>query len=69
MQQFHIEPKRLQFVSKNPDTAPWLFLLEGRKGGKPFLNVLPQFYIRDGETDSEAVRNLYRLPEEQEVQP
>lgn len=71
MQQFHIEPKRLQFVSKNPDSAPWLFLLEGRKGGKSFLNVLPQFYIRDGNADSQAVQALYRLPEEpnKEVQP
>lgn len=63
MQRNGIEPKRLQFVSKNPETAPWLFLLEGRKGGKPFLNVLPQFYIRDGAADSKAVQQLYRLPE------
>ncbi|MGN0642578.1 MAG: tRNA1(Val) (adenine(37)-N6)-methyltransferase [Huintestinicola sp.] len=40
-----IEPKTLRFVSKAPDTAPWLFLLEGRKGGKPFMKVLPQLYI------------------------
>lgn len=36
-----IEPKRLQFVAKSPESAPWLFLIEGRKGGKPFLNVQP----------------------------
>lgn len=70
MQHNGIEPKRLQFVSKNPDAAPWLFLLEGRKGGKPFLNILPQFYVRDGAQDSQMVQQLYRLPEpEQEVQP
>ena len=28
-----IEPKRLRFVQKNAGSAPWLFLLEGRKGG------------------------------------
>lgn len=31
-----IEPKRLRFVAKHPDTAPWLFLVEGKKGAKPF---------------------------------
>ena len=25
-----IEPKRLRFVAKHPDTAPWLFLVEGK---------------------------------------
>ncbi len=34
-----IEPKRLRFVSKFFDTEPWLFLIEGKKGGKPFINV------------------------------
>lgn len=45
-----IEPKRLQFVAKAADAAPWLFLLEGRSGGKPFLNVLPLQIIADGST-------------------
>lgn len=34
-----LEPKRLRLVQKYGDTPPWLFLLEGRKGGKPFLQV------------------------------
>ena len=34
-----IEPKRLRFVSKFSNTKPWLFLIEGKKGGKPFMNV------------------------------
>ena len=48
MRQNGIEPKRLQFVAKAPDAQPWLFLLEGRSGGKPFLNVLPQRIVGDG---------------------
>ena len=40
--------KRLQFVAKAPDAQPWLFLLEGRSGGNPFLNVLPQRIVGDG---------------------
>ena len=34
-----IEPKRLRFVSKLSDTKPWLFMIEGKKGAKPFMNV------------------------------
>lgn len=34
-----LEPKRLRLVQKHADTPPWLFLLEGRKGGKPSLRV------------------------------
>lgn len=39
MRKAGIEPKRLRFVQKHGDTAPWLFLLEGRRGGKPYLKV------------------------------
>lgn len=48
MREQDIEPKRLQFVAKSPETAPWLFLLEGRRDGNPFLNVLPTRIIADG---------------------
>ena len=48
MRQNGIEPKRLQFVAKAPDAQPWLFLLEGRSGSNPFLNVLPQRIVGDG---------------------
>ncbi|HEZ7988118.1 MAG TPA: methyltransferase [Ruminococcus sp.] len=42
MKKNNIEPKRLRFVSKNADEAPWLFLIEGKKGSKPFMKVEPQ---------------------------
>jgi tRNA1(Val) A37 N6-methylase TrmN6 len=39
-----VEPKRLQMIAKDPDTAPVLFLIEGRKDGKPFLKIAqPRF--------------------------
>ncbi len=41
-----IEPKRMRFVSKNSDSAPWLVLLEGRKGGSPFLQAEKNFYTQ-----------------------
>ena len=46
-----IEPRRLRFISRRPDTAPWLFLLEGKKGGKEFLQIEPQFYVQDEKGD------------------
>ena len=45
MKQNNIEPKRLRFVSKNETTAPWLFLIEGKKNSKPFMKVMPQMYV------------------------
>ena len=61
----HIEPKRLQPVQKRGDTAPWLFLLEARKDGRPGLCWEPPLvlYNPDG-TPSAAMRHIYR-----EIQP
>ncbi len=53
MKSNNIEPKRLRFVCKNPQSAPWLFLIEGKKGSKPFMKVMPQLYVwnENGYTD------------------
>ena len=59
MKSNNIEPKRIRFVSKNPDEAPWLFLIEGKKGSKPFMKVEPQLYIRSGEGFSEELQKIY----------
>lgn len=59
MKSNNIEPKRIRFVSKNPDEAPWLFLIEGKKGSKPFMKVEPQLYIRNGEGFSEELQKIY----------
>lgn len=61
-----IEPKRLRFVSKNPDEAPWLFLIEGKKGSKPFMKVEPQLYIRTENGFSEELQKIYDTGKEQE---
>lgn len=55
-----IEPKRLRMVSKTPYSRPWLFLIEGRKGGKPFMNIEPPLvmYGENGEL-SEEVTEIY----------
>lgn len=54
-----IEPKRLRFAVKNPDSAPWLFLLEGRRGGKPGMTVLPPLVTGDGiGGDSDEIKRI-----------
>lgn len=52
----NIEPKRLRFVSKTPEDAPWLFLIEGRKGGGAFMKVMPQLYMNGGGVSEELSR-------------
>ncbi len=60
MRENGIEPKRVRFVSKNPDSAPWLVLVEGRKGGKAFLTVEKSLYTTapDGEF-SDELKGVY----------
>lgn len=55
-----LEPKRLQPVQKRSDTAPWLFLLEARKDGKPGLTWMPPLalYNEDG-TFTDVYREIY----------
>lgn len=48
MKNANIEPKRLRFVAKNKDGAPWLFLIEGKKGSKPFMQVEPSIFMYEG---------------------
>ncbi len=47
MTRHKIEPKRLRLVSKRPDTAPWLVMVEGRRCGNVGLVVEPNLYIED----------------------
>ena len=64
MQGAGLEPKRLRFVSKTADTAPWLFLMEAKKGRAPGMTVEKPFYIYgpDGNESEElrAVNAPYR---------
>lgn len=42
-----LEPKKLRLVQQRRDSAPSLFLLEARRGGKPGLQILPALLIED----------------------
>ena len=46
MRAHDIEPKKLRFVQQRPSKAPKLFLIEGRKGGRPGgLITMPVLFI------------------------
>ncbi len=59
MRQNKIEPKLLRFVQQRADTAPWLFLIEGKKGGKPFLQVSKPLIIEGENGFSDEVLKSY----------
>ena len=40
-----VEPKRLQLVQTSPVKAPKLFLVGGRRSGKPGLEILPNLVL------------------------
>ncbi len=39
MRYYNLEPKRLEFAVNKPSDEPWLVLIEGKKGSKPFMRV------------------------------
>ena len=58
MRRANIEPKRLKFVASKPGRAPWLMLIEGRKGANKGLKIEPQLTVRneDGSWSEEMLK-------------
>ena len=61
MRNYAIEPKRLRFISGKAGKEPYLVLLEGKKGGKTALKVLPEISVqnRDG-SYTEEMLTIYK---------
>ena len=61
-----IEPKRLRLVSHFAGSVPSLVLVEGRRGGKPGLQVEPLLILKnpDGSDSDELERIYHRGPYE-----
>ena len=51
-------PTKLQFVQKQDNTAPWLFLCEAKRRGT--LRVLPSRITADKGTHTAVYKRLYR---------
>lgn len=55
-----IEPKRLRFVASKPKRAPWLMLIEGRKGANKGLKIEPELIVRNEDGSwSEEMLDIY----------
>ena len=50
MRNYKLEPKRLRFVCDKKGEEPFLFLIEGKKGAKPFLRVDGELIIKNEES-------------------
>ena len=59
MKKADIEPKRLRFCAKSASDPPWLFLIEGKKGSKPFLQVEPILEVYSNGKFSAEMLNIY----------
>lgn len=60
MRAVQIEPKRLRMVHSRSDCGARLLLVEGRKRGRPGLEVEPPLFVYDGEEYSAEVAAMYR---------
>jgi len=59
MREYKLEPKRLRFVFDKEGEEPFLFLVEGKKGAKPFLRVEPDLIIKD--KDSKFTKEMLEV--------
>ncbi|MDU7037274.1 MAG: SAM-dependent methyltransferase, partial [Staphylococcus simulans] len=59
--QHRIEPKKLTMVYSKPGKAAHAILVEGRKDGKPGLDIAPPFYMytADGQYTKEMSAIYY----------
>lgn len=56
---FSLEPKRLQLVQQRGGKEPFLFLLEGRRGGKPGIRLLPTLILQENGQDTPALEEIF----------
>ena len=55
-----LEPKRLRFVAAMEGKAPWLLLVEAKKGGKPGVIVQPTLLQKNADgSDSAEIVEIY----------
>lgn len=67
MRESSIEPKRLQFVSRNAGDLPWLFLLEGKKNAKKFLQMEKPFIMYQNGRLTKQAQALYQNQERENL--
>ena len=64
MRKYKIEPKRIRFVHPNEKSATNLVLIEGARGGKPFLKFEKPLYVYDENGNyTDEIYKIYNLDE------
>ncbi|MDQ5984221.1 MAG: tRNA1(Val) (adenine(37)-N6)-methyltransferase [Eubacteriales bacterium SKADARSKE-1] len=65
MRKNKLEPKKIRFVQHRKDSTSKLFLIEGKKHGKPGLSVLPTLLMEDDfGNQSDEIKRIYKFCEE-----
>lgn len=60
MRAARVEPKRVRFVLARENASPKLVLVEGLKGGRPSLHVLPMLITHDAQGNfTQEMRRIY----------
>ena len=59
MRESNIEPKRLRMVAKNEKTTPWLFLIEGKKGSAPYMDIEPTLTVMEENGFTKEMLKIY----------
>ncbi len=60
-----IEPKTLRFVVKRHGEKPWLFLISGKRGAKPSMDIFPELAVYDDNGEySEHIKKMYSVGKE-----
>jgi len=62
LSQARLVPKRILFAHHTPNSSPWLFLCEARKGVSKGIKILPPFIARDYDGNyTEDYKKVYDL--------
>ena len=60
MRQGGIEVKRIRFVVEKEDKAPWLVLVEGKRGSKSHVTIEKQLVMKDKDgNNTEEYRSMF----------
>ena len=60
MRQRDIEPKRIRFIHKLPDSEPNLVLVDGAYKGGPELRIMPPLYLYNSDgSETEELKRIY----------
>lgn len=55
-----LEPKRLRMVQQSAKDAPWLLLVEGKRGGRPGIKIEPPLIMKENDAPSAEMARIYR---------